>query len=1253
MNAMRYLKVLGFFAAMVPASVVASEGEASGTSGRGIGTKFHFPTIAEMRPSTPAGLNIAVLSANRLSLTWTPSQATVSTRQIMRYEIFRNGLKIAQANGTQVSLDYHPSGLAYEFLSVRAVDDRGIASAMSVEILAPNNGINNPLGIEIEAKAWVGGASKFGFPGWRDSGTFYKKATYSRDYVHNWDGYVLHATIDMSVDIGTGEFTIAPNGTYWYWFMEDRHQSTVRMSPEDPFKVEAPVENPRFRTWGIEIPHRSQGEENRYVIVDPKDTSNTVRTISDYFDENSYEYMTWELSNEFTDEELHTNLMKWYEAAKVAASSGPWNSQVRNHDGIVENAPIRGDLIAYRTGNPPDEEVAGGLYRLKVTSLGTHRVRWVEVTAPDGRGAGTAKVFEETVVVTDSSGAYTSTHELAPPDGAATTSIRLLPIEPSVTPATGTISVPSSSLRPWMQQLVLPNQPADLALHVGTGRYATSQITGWWISPVSGPGAVKLVAIDRMIEEVEGFEAAVDAGTPVAFGSNIIERGDGTGFAEYGASKLIAIAVTPGTVVLEFAVQTEFDDVPTKYQIPLQVLPEFSLVTDVDHDGKLVVGSALNGGGDVATSEHPFRFWVNDDNDTGDVKDGDFDDVSQPPGADGHNIGNAGDTHVNGVRDLIDFFPVSLEIKELAGAFPEQGGYSFRLRHDDSALGVVFTSLTRSQAFDYLRGPVTGLTSGFGPALTQTAGDATVTAVTTGGINIGAVAPAFLQRIKPNDGGVILVEVANATAAPLVLELRKGTDVVATAELPLKADPVESMFRYHNLRHLAHGKAIEPGNQGPNYDMPTPSDAPNDPFADVPNRKNVVFVHGYNVNGTEARGSAAEVFKRLYWSGSKAKYYALLWRGDDGQGAGLAPAGADPDFHRNVGHAWQHGPQFRAFLNSVPGTTAIIAHSLGNLVTQVALTTELDPENVVRLHPAPRPATVNSYFAIDAALPLEAVDSTAITDGTTNWMRHPEWKEYDQRLWPTHWHELFTMAPDARKQLTWRDVFRNLDVGTNLFSSGDEVLANPVDDGIPTADVIGSKGRHAWVTQEKLKGGAARSGNLLDSVAIQWLRSRTAGWTKNQGWNVDYDPPRDFKRERRPDETRENNVPTLTLPIKPFFKPFRSDETKDYYIGYLGGRLIAPIGDVNADDEAKKLATYAKCLAEGIPALSYALGSNFAAKFDDVGLGGSADLNGPAFKNGWPSSRSDNEWKHSDCLNVAYEFNFKLYERVVSDAQLK
>jgi hypothetical protein len=479
---------------------------------------------------------------------------------------------------------------------------------------------------------------------------------------------------------------------------------------------------------------------------------------------------------------------------------------------------------------------------------------------------------------------------------------------------------------------------------------------------------------------------------------------------------------------------------------------------------------------------------------------------------------------------------------------------------------------------------------------------------------------------------------------------------------------VGDMIHWYNIRSLAHATAPTGDNQGPHYADSglaggQASDAAAELFPDSPTGRNVVYIHGYNIHGREESGTIPEMFKRLYWGGSKARFYAVLWRGDDINAV---------NFQLDVGHAWQQAPYVRKLLNNLQGDTVVIAHSAGNMVTMAALCYETVgslSDGSAQIVAASRPAHVKNYFAIDAAVPLEALSDSDRTETSRALMRHHTWIGYDERLWPTHWHRLFPSA-DGRHALTWLNVFGTLDVGTNLYSSGDEVLENPDndDDIMPVWDTISPLGHHAWVVHEKAKGGQLDTANPAkvagETVGFALIRSHAyAGWGFNQDW---YTGPGTHggtdKRRRFPSEAGESYVPTSALPAQPFFAPFQDQEDGTYYPGYQGRRLLAPLGDAAADAEARRLSTFAKVLGEGMPGLSFAQGSNPSAKFDDL-PGRNFNLNTDyilsdhrGFKNGWPVGRGTTEkekaWKHGDYIIVSYNFIFPLFEKIVNDGGL-
>lgn len=665
-----------------------------------------------------------------------------------------------------------------------------------------------------------------------------------------------------------------------------------------------------------------------------------------------------------------------------------------------------------------------------------------------------------------------------------------------------------------------------------------------------------------------------------------------------------------------------------------------ALRTDVDRDGRITPGEA-----DLATRAAPFRFWVNDDDDDGEEKRSAKDDVPLPSG---HRRRNAANGTIDGVRDLEDFFPVHLDLAALlALAPPETPGIRYRLRHADSALGVVFTSLSPAAALAHLQGIPHFRTTGYGPSLADRIDDAPVHAIGADGFDLFSAAggsPAFLAQLRAGAGGVLLVEASQPTSSPLVLEVTSGTDVVARLTLELEIAEATAMIRFHNLRAAAHGTPIKPENQGPRFGESGPGEAPADPFAARTNRNNFVWIHGYNVNARAAVGTALTVFKRLYWAGSNAKFHAVLWRGDDGQLAAFGRNFGTPDYHRNVGHAWQQGMLLRDFLLSLPEPTSVAAHSLGNVVTMVALAYERDPADPTRFRKTGKPPAVTAYYAIDAALPLEALDAREITDESIARMRHKDWREYsaERRLWPTHWHRLFSGTGDLRENLTWQNVFSHLELGVNLYSSGEEVLANPEDDRTPFWDPILRGGKRAWVTQEKHKGGAGPAAPLL--------RSRSGGWTTNPYWDVASRDSSTPLRPRSGAEVHEADIPTAALVANPFFRPFQPTEDGVFYPGYNGANLHREIGDPAGSAEAAKIVTVAKLLGESIPALSYATGSNPSRLLERTG--GNLDLNSTPFKNGVPAKRRNQGWLHSDCVDFPLMFQFDLYRFLAGDSSV-
>ena len=270
-----------------------------------------------------------------------------------------------------------------------------------------------------------------------------------------------------------------------------------------------------------------------------------------------------------------------------------------------------------------------------------------------------------------------------------------------------------------------------------------------------------------------------------------------------------------------------------------------SLVPNYNRDGVIDAYDQAR-----ATTGEVFRIWINDDRDVGDTaQDGGSDIPGQTASPDHANY------VVNGRRDLADFFPilVDLGLHEQAFGRPDY----CRIRQADGAVNFICTALGNLNAGWYLTRDIASCGAGLDASMLE----ATVIPVPSGGF---ALPDAFTQWLGLTGGrGVILVEGAAASSESLVLEAVVGGQIIATTTLPMRVVPVEEMYIRVNLRDdppvVTTGSARPPGNN-----------------------KDVVFLHGFNVNQGDARGWHAETFKRLWHSGFNSRFHAVTWRGDIG-----------------------------------------------------------------------------------------------------------------------------------------------------------------------------------------------------------------------------------------------------------------------------------------------------------------------------------------------------------------------------------
>jgi len=175
-------------------------------------------------------------------------------------------------------------------------------------------------------------------------------------------------------------------------------------------------------------------------------------------------------------------------------------------------------------------------------------------------------------------------------------------------------------------------------------------------------------------------------------------------------------------------------------------------------------------------------------------------------------------------------------------------------------------------------------------------------------------------------------------------------------------------------------------------------------------------------------------------------------------------------------------------------------------------------------------------------------------------------------------------------------------------------------------DVAVNGGLLVWVKNEMSKGSSIGTGGGL-------IHNGTGGWDFNEYWYVTVYNPYGSGGFRRRTSEEAAGIPSAALEENPFFDPFANDKFHDPAFGSA---------------EAAKYDEVSKVLAESLPALTFAAGSNPIQIFT------TRNYDMMTLRNGWPESRTQptvdpdfRGWRHSDIRNMAYLYTHKVFVEFV------
>lgn len=605
----------------------------------------------------------------------------------------------------------------------------------------------------------------------------------------------------------------------------------------------------------------------------------------------------------------------------------------------------------------------------------------------------------------------------------------------------------------------------------------------------------------------------------------------------------------------------------------------------------------------------PFRFWINDDDDSlwegwkifwiftywfekGNI----CEENTDIPG-----IGNNfSDDKVNGRADLVDFAPVLIDISEVfPNDLPEEITNNFKWELQSDCLNVVWTDLEAGTAADFHTKEVPHC----GKNLKEQSYKAESKEV-GGGLEFDKT---FAKVIGEKKKLAVMVEGRSKGKEFKIRGLANGKEYTKGA-VNVSISKVEDMYRWMDLRYVCKDET-----QGDASGRDKPAEFKGESGADGPSNnpdsdcngdprdgRHIVFVHGFNVNCDQARGWGAEIFKRLWQTGCTSKYTAADWAGDVGQ-ITIPFDGKDSlNYYANVYNAFKTSEEFATNCSKIAASSKLVlaAHSLGNMLASSTI--------------SDRGVVPSRYYMLNAAVAMEAYDGSAYNE----LMKDAAWNGLDKHPSQSpYWHKLSIFRPgDFRRTLTWNKRFSGLDNAVNCHSESDEVLRD-IEKGAWWGEDMGS----VWTIQEKYKGSVVLPvANVLPRTSI----TREGGWGFNPTHiGVDVGRVVDTKKVKK-----LTDVQLLTDPV---FTPFVTQ----------GARLHS-LRAFAVNDSKEQYLLRAKLLADAIPALSYSAGANETGGT----IKNNVDYMTKCEADEWP--RDNDAWHHSDLKNVAYYFTYKLYEKI-------
>jgi hypothetical protein len=401
------------------------------------------------------------------------------------------------------------------------------------------------------------------------------------------------------------------------------------------------------------------------------------------------------------------------------------------------------------------------------------------------------------------------------------------------------------------------------------------------------------------------------------------------------------------------------------YENHAVLLIPMAMAVDANHDGQITFDNA-----DQTTADKPYRFWVNDDQDT------DAGDVAPVTSMD------YGNDQIKSIRDLEDFARLNISVQ----------GFADQIAQGKLLVGLKWKNTTDTTGYPTIKVWENLSTNGGIQYLTDTnVARQFLTLRYPGEVawtETYLIPTNFWQDMRisaTNSTGYLLFEGCSPGKGQLVLTINKpnGTEIAEAASVWLDLEEVSSMYEQAIITDNTTG-AISDWTSTLTVKNPLPARPGED-------QNIIVMVHGIDVSLLDWDVEGDTVFKRLFWSGFQGKFATVKWPCESLGRWEVLKADASV-FNRSEIKAYKAGSAMKTYVDQLHAQFPdyrlhLYVHSQGNSVVSEAIR---------------QGAATDTYILTQGALPASAYDANAPTDPVLLWFENnythtPEWQPMGYR----------------------------------------------------------------------------------------------------------------------------------------------------------------------------------------------------------------------------------------------------------------